>query len=141
MEIKIKNIKYKVILVLIVISLISSVLLSFTSVPDEFCGIDGSSDGCSIVHSSPYNYFLGIPNSHYGVAIFLFLSILTYFQIIKPSKEKRDIIHFSLVIGSVVAMYFLYLQHFVINAYCTYCVITDFSVLAALIVAISKWRE
>jgi len=130
------NIKYKIILILFIISLMGSMILSFTPVSNT-CSIVG---GCEKVHNCCYNYTFGIQNSHYGVGIFLFLSILTFFQIKKPTEKKKKIIHLGVILGSLVALWFLYLQQFVIEAYCQYCLVVDFSSLAALAVIILKWR-
>jgi len=137
MGLQINNLKYEIILALFIISLISSVILSFSPVSDT-CSIVG---GCDIVHDCCYNYTFGIQNSHYGVGIFLFLSILTFLQIKNPTKKKKNIIHLGIILGSLVALWFLYLQQFIIKAYCQYCLIVDFSLLIALGVIIFKWRD
>ena len=135
----IKRIKYKILLTLFLICLISSIILSLPKFSSKYCPL--SEKKCDIVHNSKYNYFLGIQNSYYGILIFTFLSILTYFQIKKPDEKKKKIISLATIIGSVVATYFLYLQKFVLNAYCEYCVLTDISMIIALIVVIWRRKE
>jgi len=134
---RIKNFKYKIILFLFIISLISSIILSFSPVSDT-CSVVG---GCDVVHNCCYNYTFGIQNSYYGVGIFLFLSILTFLQIKNPTKKKKNIIYLGIILGSLVALWFLYLQQFVIKAYCQYCLITDFSILIMLGIIIIKWKD
>jgi len=135
---KTKNLKYQILLVLAIISLLSSLILSFTPVP-EFCDVDGGD--CDTIYSSSYNYTFGIKNSYYGVCIFLFLSLLIYYQIKKPDKIKRNIIHITIIFSAIVATFFLYLQQFVLNAYCKYCMIVDVCMLLSLLVIIFNWKK
>ena len=72
--------KYKILLILFIISLVSSLMLAF--IPNgETCNVE---DTCNAVQASKYSETFGIKNSHYGVAIFLFLTILTFSEIRKP---------------------------------------------------------
>ncbi|MEK6898393.1 MAG: vitamin K epoxide reductase family protein [Nanoarchaeota archaeon] len=131
------KIKYQILLGLFLISLLSSVMLSFQQT-SELC-VPGQ--GCEIVHASKYNYTFGIQNSYLGVAIFSFLSIITFLQIIKPAKNRKNLIRLSVILSSIIVIYFLYLQQFVLKAYCKYCLIIDFSMLMALSVVVIKWKE
>ncbi len=133
-----KKQKYMVLLILTLISLISSIVLSFPQEPSGTCIIGG---GCDIIHTSKYNYTFGIQNSYLGVIIFLALSILIYLQIKKPTKDKRDLIHFAIIVGSAIALYFLYIQRFILNSYCEYCIVTDISILISLGLILWKWKE
>ena len=131
------HIKYKILLVLFLISLASSLVLSLIPVPV----VCDPGVGCDVVKTSSYNYTLGIKNSYYGSAIFLAISLLTYFQIKNSTEKKKKLINLGVIVGSVIAIYFLYLQSFIINAYCKYCLIVDFSMIAALAVTLFWWRE
>jgi len=129
--------KYKVLLVLFIISFASSLTLSLKPV-SEICDLN---KGCEVVHYSQYNFTFGIQNSHYGIFIFLFLILLTSSQIVKPKKNKETAIKLLVIIGSLIVVYFLYIQEFVLNAYCKYCLLVDFSLLLALIVILSELKE
>jgi len=131
------KVKYILILLLVIISLIASLILSFTPIPNS-CSILG---GCDIVHNCCYNYTFGIQNSYYGIVIFTVLSVLVYSQIKRHTNKKRNIIHLAIILGSIVSLYFIYLQQFVIKAYCQYCLITDFSILIMLGIIIIKWKD
>ena len=134
-----RKIKYPVLLALAVLSLISSILLSLPSSSSGECLLGGMS--CNIVHSSEYNYTFGISNSYYGIVIFFVLGILIYLQIRKPEKIKKNLISLAIIFGSLFALYFLYIQHFVLNAYCDYCLIIDFSMLVSLGIIIANWKK
>lgn len=129
--------KYKIFLTLFIISLISSAILSLTQL-EEICDIE---QGCSIVQHSPYAYTLGIKNSHFGVILFSLLIIITILQIKNPSKTKKKIITIGIIFGSIIALYFIYLQQFVLKAYCKYCMTVDISMLLALLILIIQWKK
>lgn len=129
--------KYQIILFIFIIGLISSLLISFTPSPT----ICNPGEGCDTVLTSPYAYTLGIKNSYYGIAIFTLLSFVTLFHIQKPNKKTKYLIHLSMIIGSLIALYFIYLQYFVIKAYCKYCLVVDISLLIGLIIVIFNWRK
>jgi len=138
-----KNVKYKIILVLFLIALASSIVLSIIPKTDNtFCDINEEGNGgCNSVYNSPYNYTMGIRNCHWGILIFSALSLTAYLQMKKPSKQKRDLIHTAVIIGAFVSIYFIYLQKFVIHAYCKYCMVVDISLILALGIIIWKWKE
>lgn len=124
--------KHYILLALFIISLIASLILSL----GESSGVCPVGEGCDIVQSSIYSYTFEIKNSHYGVVIFSILSILTLLQIKELGKKIEKAILYSIIAGSIIAIYFLYLQRFIIQSYCPYCLIVDFSLLAALITII-----
>ena len=132
-----KNHKYQILLFLFTISLISSIILSFTPVP-EICDIN---KGCEVIHFSQYNFMFGIQNSVYGIFIFLFMIFLTLNHLKKPTKNKRLLINIGVVIGSLIALRFIYIQEFILNAYCKYCIVVDLSVLLALFVVFSPKKK
>lgn len=129
--------KYKILLILFGISLIGSIVLSLIPVPV----VCDPGVGCDAVQTSSYNQTFGIKNSYYGVVVFIFLIFLTLSHIKNPTKNKRLLIHSAVVIGSLISLYFLYLQKFTLQAYCTYCLVVDISILIAFGIIIWKWRE
>ena len=129
--------KYPILLFLFALSLVASAILSFTPIP-EFCD---PGKGCDIVQNSSYAKTFGIENSVFGIGIFSFLILITFLQILKPNKYKKQIIFTAVVIGSITSIYFIYIQHFVLNAYCKYFLVVDFSLLIALGIIILNWKN
>ena len=126
--------KYKTILIIFIIAFVSSIMLSL-SVPCD------TQNTCEIVQNGSYGSFKGINNSYLGIGVFLFLALITFSHIKKPRKYKKTIIHAGVILGSVIALYFIYLQQFVLKAYCKYCIVIDIVVLIALIIAIFTWKK
>jgi uncharacterized membrane protein len=129
--------KYKFLLVLFIISFISSILLSFVPVSDV-CNLN---IGCDVVQDSSYNYTLGIKNSYLGILAFAMGSFLIFSQIRKPTEKKKKIIEWMVGIAALVSLYFLYLQRFIIEAYCEWCLVVDFSMLIALVLILVYRKE
>lgn len=132
-----ENLKYKILILLFGISLLSSLILSLIPIPV----VCDPGVGCDVVQTSIYNNTFGIKNSYYGVAIFFLLILLTFSHIQKPSKTKKMLIHSAVILGSIVALYFIYLQVFVLQAFCKYCMIVDISTLLSLALVLWKWKE
>lgn len=130
--------KYQILLAISIIALAASVMLSFSQTEQLFCSI-GS--GCSTVHASPYNYTFGIQNSYFGIPIFLVLSILVFSHIINPHQTKKKIINAAIVAASIIVFYFLYIQAFVLHAWCKYCLTVDIGMVIAFIVTLVGWRN
>ena len=131
------NHKYFLISILLLIALAGSMILTFEPL-SVVCGLES---GCELVQSSSYAYTFGIKNSLYGVGIFPVFSLLAFFQIFRHSDKIEKFLKLSLIIGSAIAIYFLALQIFVLQAYCKYCIVVDLSVIFALIVIYSPKRK
>jgi|APSaa5957512535_1039671.scaffolds.fasta_scaffold04066_7 uncharacterized membrane protein len=129
--------KYKFILFLFLLSFIASAMLSFSS-PSETCLVAEST--CSVIEQSVYAQTFGIKNSYYGVGIFAFLLFLTYSHIRKPRRTKQHIINFATTIGAIIALYFIYLQQFVLEAYCMYCLVVDISLILAVLILMISYK-
>jgi len=119
--------KYWMVLVFILLALGSSAVLAFEPL-SVVCNVE---QGCSLVQNSSYARTFEVKNSVYGVGIFSVLSLVAILQILKPGRKKEKFLKFSLFIGTLIAIYFLFLQLFVLKAYCKYCLIADFSVIIA----------
>ena len=125
--------KNKILLAIFAICLISSIVLA-TIPAEEACGTDNEGiNGCQIVEESSYAQTIGISNSYFGIISFLVLIILTVSQIKKPTKHKKRFIMIGIALSSIMAIYFLFLQFFVIKAFCKYCLIVDIGSIFSLI--------
>lgn len=129
--------KYPILLVIFIIGFIISLTLTLTPVP-PFC--DGT-DGCEVVQSSSHAYLNGIKNSTYGIGLFLILIFATALHMKTPKNHTKHLIHVGIIIGSAIAIYFLYLQQFVLQAYCKFCIIIDFALIVGLIITLYHWKH
>jgi uncharacterized membrane protein len=78
-------------------------------------------DGCEVVTTSEYSRIFGIPTALLGTIYYLivFLGSVIY----KESGNLKILKNISLltVVGLLASAWFVYLQAFVINAFCLYC--------------------
>ncbi len=129
--------KYKIFLFIFAIGLISSIIIT----SNNSTGICQIGDGCDTVNNSSYGSTLGIKNSVYGIFIFSFMILLTLFHMKRPNRHTRRIIHTAVIIGSIIALYFLYIQFFIIRVFCTYCLVVDLGLLVSLIFLFWLWEH
>jgi len=129
--------KYAVILAIFILTMLASGILTFVSV-EEACG--GIQTTCYAVQTSQYETTFGIKNAHIGLFVFSIMAILTLLQIKKPSKYKKNVLNLGIILGTIFALYFLYLQFFVLDALCKYCMVIDIGMLINLGIII-LWKE
>ena len=120
-------------LVLFLVCFIGSLVLALR-VPDLMCK-DG---GCDKVQNSEYAKTFGIKNGWFGIPIFAFMIWLAYLQMMDARKKRAKWLLVLSAIGSLVAFRFIYLQVFVLNAYCFYCMIVDVSMIIALFILLLR---
>lgn len=129
--------KYLIILTIFILITIASGILSFISL-EQACG--GIETTCYAVQTSQYETTFGIKNAHAGLVIFSIMVILTTLCLTKPSKNIKLILSIGIMLGSLFAIYFLYLQFFVLDAICKYCMVIDIGMLINLGI-ITFWKE
>lgn len=79
--------------------------------------------GCQEVKSSIYGSILGIKVSIIGLAAFSALLAIFIFMDYYPHIPKLFLA--SNILGAIMALYFLYIQFFVLKAVCSFCLFSD----------------
>lgn len=99
------------------------------------CG-DGS--GCGEILASPYSKLLGIPLSVYGLGLYLAIWMTAWRGLREDERgDAIRIVSLLAVVGNLPSLFLLYLQAFVIEAWCPFCLGSAMLMLALFIVA---WR-
>lgn len=129
--------KYYILFGIFILGLIISLIISLTPTPV----ICRPSEGCDTVLSSVYASTYGIKNSFFGVIAFTIISLITFSHLKNEHKRKKHAIHAGVIIGSAIALYFIYLQITVLKAICKYCLVVDISLLIALGIIILYWKK
>lgn len=80
--------------------------------------------GCEQVLTSSYAVIWGMPKSLLGVGFYALILVLISLYRTKSSEKKINIIRFFAVLGLATSVYFIYLQAFVIEAWCLYCLVS-----------------
>lgn len=97
---------------------------------------------CGAVLNSPWAYIGPIPLSVLGIFFYLTVLILSGYHLIakKPHHLLTKMLYLSAVSGFVFTLFLLYLQAFIIGAYCLYCIISAVtSVLIFLVTSAYYW--
>ncbi|MGV8150967.1 MAG: vitamin K epoxide reductase family protein [Candidatus Woesearchaeota archaeon] len=131
---------YLAISVLSLIALIFSIIIlvqktSYNETINTFCAVLDSQSQCEAVQKSGYGKILGIDNPWYGIFGFSILAILSLINYFSQQKIVRRIIVGACIIAGSWAIYFLYLQKYIIKSYCIFCVIVDIISIVLLILA------
>ena len=88
-----------------------------------------------------YTKTFGINNGLYGIIIFSILFLIAFYLFYKENicpenkksyKKLKLFINAGIIIGSIIAIYFLYLQQFILKKYCPYCLVIDIGILICL---------
>ena len=114
--------------------LLDSIYLSLPhfSSTETFC-FTGDTNSCDLVLSSEYaTMFFDIPNAFLGVLFYLTLTLIFIFwdKIILKIPNLLKISVFITTLGTGLYLYFIYLQAFVIESYCPYCLLSAFLTFA-----------
>lgn len=89
-------------------------------------------DGCNAVAQSPYSSFLGIPIPTFGVVFYSVIFLLCFLMLRHDNNILRRISLIGALIGFIFSLYFIFLQGFIIQAFCIYCLISAVSSLVLL---------
>ncbi len=101
------------------------------------CDIGAGLDGCNIVAQSPYSQFLGIPLALYGVGFFALLFAVGAALFMLSSRLLLKGLLALAAFGALASVVFVYIQFFLIQALCIYCLLSAAITFALLFIA---WR-
>lgn len=123
---------HKILLIIAFLGLLVSgyLLFSYVTPVPLICGSDG---GCSVVQASKYASFLSLPTPLYGVIYYLALGLLA--ALWKPAQTTVAwMMVFVTGTGFAVSAWLTYLEAFVIQAWCAWCVVSAILATAAFVV-------
>ena len=108
---------------------VSALLLAeYIASAPSLCTGDG---GCNTVRESSFASILGIPTPVWGVSYF---AAMLGISLLSDTRARTWLVYLTGA-GALAAIGFLVIQAAVIGAFCTYCVIVDFSALALFALA------
>ncbi len=114
-----------IIIGLILFEIIITMYLLYSGGGDSFlCDFTSS---CSVVQNSIYGEIFGFKVGWFGLMGFV---ALLYFYFLALTEKRVRVFYLALsFIGAIFAVYFIYLQFFVLKAICSICLIIDFTML------------
>ncbi|MBD3360197.1 hypothetical protein GF366_00175 [Candidatus Peregrinibacteria bacterium] len=100
-------------------------------------------EGCNEVTASEYSKIFGIPLALMGSLYYITILILTLLHYDTGNKNVISLVPILTTIGFIFTLYLVYLQLFVINAICVYCMFSALTstVLFVLGLFILKYRK
>ncbi len=81
-------------------------------------------DECTAVTKSKYSKFLGIPLAYYGVLYYSMILLMGTLCITRGKKLIIELTAYLTVIGFIDSIIFVYIQGYLIEAWCFYCLIS-----------------
>lgn len=100
------------------------------------CNIQNLS-GCNTVANSPYSHIFGIPVAELGVLFYSILFVLAALELVIFDQLLRRVLQAMAVVGLAVSLYSTFVQAFIIQALCVYCL---FSALMTVFIFILATR-
>jgi uncharacterized membrane protein len=99
---------------------------------------------CEKVQSSKYSMFLGLPVATWGIGFYLLMLALSIASMQDRYAESRGLSLAMLLVagwGVLFTAWLNYLEAFVINAWCEWCLGSAAMVLVLFLLALLDWRE
>ena len=89
-------------------------------------------DGCNTVANSPYSNVFGMPLPTFGVVFYAVMFLITFLLFHHNNVFLMRLALLGGFVGFVFSLYFVFLQGFIIQAFCVYCLISALSSVALL---------
>lgn len=95
--------------------------------------------GCDLVAASPYSKIFDIPLAIFGVFFYTVALGMVVWNFFERSRTSLILLFGVATLGFLLSLYFLYLQAFVIQAYCEYCLFSLFDATVLFILSGILW--
>lgn len=119
----------QVIFTLLIFTIVFNGYLAFASTSGSVICLTGEGDhsGCSSVQNSKYGEIFGIKVIWFGLIAFIVLLVLYFLAFGKRKYDKST--HYLYMtftsIGAIFAIYFIYVQKFILDTFCSSCLVID----------------
>ncbi len=97
--------------------------------------------GCDTVAQSPYALLFGVPLSVIGVLYYLSVILLVVFYFGTNQQTAMKVFSLLSVVGFLASIYFIYLQAFVIKAFCFYCILSAVTSTTLFVLGATIWFQ
>lgn len=131
--------------VLILVGLVVTSYLSYLKATDtvSVCIEGTGAFNCELVLNSSYSRLAGIPIAYLGLLVYIILGVLLLFEKRVPFLQEYGImLSFGLTLFAwLFSMYLVYLQFFVLQALCPWCLTHETTITIFFIVTIFRLRN
>jgi len=126
-----------IITILILAEIILSLYLVF--IPEKQLCVSGFS--CGEVQNSVYAQIFGIKLSYFGILAFSLLFIINAITLYTEHKGFKHTLRAMILLGSLFASYFLFIQFFILHKLCSSCLAVDTLMLIILLISIYEYKK
>ncbi|HBB43953.1 MAG TPA: hypothetical protein DCZ83_00995, partial [Candidatus Yonathbacteria bacterium] len=96
--------------------------------------------GCDTVSKSPYSVMFGVPLAAWGVLFYLGIGFLALLYMDTKNLLIAKLIPIATTLGFISSAYFIYVQKFLIKAFCIYCILSAIVSTILFALGIIIWR-
>ncbi|MFA6352814.1 MAG: vitamin K epoxide reductase family protein [Candidatus Paceibacterota bacterium] len=93
-------------------------------------------EGCDLVLYSSYATLFGVHLPWFGMAFYFLLFLITALYLGRSKKYLINLLIILVSVGVLFSLYLIYLQAFVINNFCSYCLLSLLDVLISLLLVV-----
>lgn len=124
------------ILILSVLGIIDAGYLTLNHYLNEgvVCAISGS---CDTVLTSKYSEFLGVPVSLFGLFMYAIIFVVVLAAFIQRDLKLNKFIFIISFFGVLFSGYFIFVQAFILKAWCEYCVFSAINITVIFVLVFS----
>jgi len=97
--------------------------------------------GCEVVLTSKYSVIAGIPVSLLGSLFYLGVMVLCLMLITNYKKVFLNLFYLAAAVGIMVSLILIYIQGFLLHAFCQYCLLSEVVSVGLLILAGLKFKK
>lgn len=97
--------------------------------------------GCDEVSKSPHSVLFGIPLSAYGMVFYLAIGALGILYLDTKKYIFARLILLATTLGFLMSLYFIYVQKFLIGAFCVYCILSAIISLVLFVLGITLYKK
>ena len=97
--------------------------------------------GCEVVLTSKYSVIAGIPVSLLGSLFYLGVMVLCLMLITNYKKVFLNLFYLAAAVGIMVSLILIYIQGFLLHAFCQYCLFSEVVSAGLLILAGLKFKK
>lgn len=97
--------------------------------------------GCDEVSKSPLSVLFGVPLSAWGVLFYLGIGFLALLYADTKNLLVAKLIPVATTLGFLSSCYFIYVQKFLIGAFCIYCILSALVATALFVLGIIVYKK
>ncbi len=96
--------------------------------------------GCDIVTKSEYSSMMGIPVALLGALFYVGIFLTTYIILEMKKESFLRFVAYSTTAGFLFSLWFLYIQAFILHAFCQYCLLSAITSTTLFILSVLYLR-